>query len=113
MPSSSSGHGREFVQRIRLGRVIRIRRQMQEDETLWNHPVEPFAARRSAYSAPTAQCRKNVIPGMHRKRSVSVKARAGPICESEFGCKVSVITSINRAPGGHFVPHVGACTVAL
>lgn len=95
----------KFV-RIRLGRVIRdIRRQIQDDETLWNHLREPLQRAGVLFRQQQRSTEKCYSWHAPETECIGKGKAAKPY---EFGCKVSVTTSINRAPGGHFVLHIGA-----
>ena len=92
--------------RTRLGRVIRdISRKIQGNDAL----KDIFAG--DLLKAFTAQHQqrhsKEKIYSWHAPETECIgKGKAHK--PYEFGCKVSVTTNVNSAPGGHFVLHIGA-----
>ncbi|MGI9287419.1 MAG: hypothetical protein ACR2P1_18695, partial [Pseudomonadales bacterium] len=95
----------KFIQ-IRLGRVIRdICRQLQERPEL--RPAFAETLRKADVAYRQARHSKVKLYSWHAPEVECIgKGKADK--PYEFGCKVSVTTSINRAPGGHFILHTGA-----
>ncbi len=94
--------------KVRLGRVLRdVRRQLRKPE---------YQSLRSYF----AEAIRKAWIAFRQKRNSKIKLYSwhAPEVECigkgkadkpyEFGCKVSVTTNINRAPGGHFVLHTSA-----
>ena len=92
--------------RVRLGRVIRdIRRKVWDNEALSG--LLSQALSKAGIIQKQQRNRQEKRDSWHApevERIGKVKA-AKPY---EFGCKVSVSTHINSAPGGHVVLHIGA-----
>lgn len=95
----------QFI-RVRLGRVIRdIARKIQGNDDL-----------QAIFSAPLLKA--ITIQQQQRHSKEKIYSWHAPETECigkgkahkpyEFGCKVSVTTNVNAAPGGHFVLHIGA-----
>ncbi len=98
--------GQEQFIRVRLGRVIRnIRRKIAGNSGL----IEIFNPSLNRASTIRHQQRhsKDKIYSWHAPEVECIgKGKAAK--PYEFGCKVSVMTSINSAPRGHFVLHISA-----
>lgn len=92
--------------RVRLGRVIRdVRRRLNEQPEL----KEVFAEtlRKAIIAYEQVRHSKTKLYSWHAPEVECIgKGKADK--PYEFGCKASITTSINRAPGGHFVLHAKA-----
>ena len=89
--------------RIRLGRVIRdVRRQLRQRSELTPYFAETL--RKSHIALNQSRNSRQKLYSWHAPEVECIgKGKADK--PYEFGCKVSVTTSINPAPGGHFVLH--------
>lgn len=95
----------KFV-RVRLGRVIRdIRRQINDDEALREIFTESLLRADVLYRQQQRSKEKCYSWHAPEVECIGKGKAAKPY---EFGCKVSVTTNVNSAPGGHFVLHIGA-----
>ena len=95
----------KFIQ-VRLGRVIRdIRRQLEQREDL-----KPLFAEALHKATIAYKQQRNSTEKLYSWHAPEVECIGKGKADKpyEFGCKVSVTTNINRAPGGHFVLHAGA-----
>lgn len=95
----------KFLQ-VRLGRVIRdIRRRLRERPELQDAFAETLRKAMIAYRQE-----RNSPVKLYSWHAPEVECIAKGKADKpyEFGCKVSITTSINRAPGGHFVLHAKA-----
>lgn len=95
----------KFV-RVRLGRVIRdIVRQLIDREAL--HSVFAEALRKAGIAFRQQRNSKTKLYSWHAPEVECIgKGKADK--PYEFGCKVSVTTHVNKAPGGHFILHAAA-----
>lgn len=95
----------KFIQ-VRLGRVIRdIQRQLRRQSELRDAFAE---ALRKANIALHQTRHSNVKLYSWHAPEVECIGKGKADKPYEFGCKVSVTTTINAAPGGHFVLHAAA-----
>jgi len=92
--------------KVRLGRVIRdIRRQLLDNQEL--KPLFAETLRKASIAFHQQRSSKTKLYSWHAPEVECIgKGKADK--PYEFGCKVSVTTNINRAPGGHFVLHAAA-----
>jgi IS5 family transposase len=92
--------------RTRLGRVIRdIGRQLNEREELRPYFSEALSKAGIAYRQQKTS--KQKLDSWHAPEVECIgKGKADK--PYEFGCKVSITSHINRAPGGHFILHAKA-----
>ena len=95
----------KFIQ-IRLGRVIRdVQRQLNKRPELREAFAETL--RKATIALHQARHSKVKLYSWHAPEVECIgKGKADK--PYEFGCKVSVTTTINPAPGGHFVLHTAA-----
>ena len=95
----------KFIQ-IRLGRVMRdILRQLHDREEL--RPLFAEALRKAGIAMRQQRNSRVKLYSWHAPEVECIgKGKADK--PYEFGCKVSLTTTINRAPGGHFVLHAQA-----
>ncbi len=97
----------KFIQ-VRLGRVLRdVRRQLSKPEY---HSLRSIFAEtiRKAWIAYRQQRNSKIKLYSWHAPEVECIGKGKADKPYEFGCKVSVTTNVNRAPGGHFVLHAGA-----
>lgn len=97
----------KFIQ-VRLGRVLRdVRRQLRKPEY---HSLRSIFAEtiRKAWIAYRQQRNSKIKLYSWHAPEVECIGKGKADKPYEFGCKVSVTTNVNRAPGGHFVLHAGA-----
>ena len=95
----------QFI-RTRLGRVIRdIRRKIAGNEALQDRF---YLALQKAFKIQTqTRTSKDKLYSWHAAETECIgKGKAHK--PYEFGCKVSVTTNVNTAPGGHFVLNIDA-----
>lgn len=97
----------KFIQ-VRLGRVLRdIRRQLRKPEYQSLRPLFAETIRNAWIAKRQKRNSKIKLYSWHAPEVECIgKGKADK--PYEFGCKVSVTTNVNRAPGGHFVLHTGA-----
>jgi IS5 family transposase len=97
----------KFIQ-VRLGRVLRdVRRQLRKPEY---HSLRSLFAEtiRKAWIAFRQERHSKIKLYSWHAPEVECIGKGKADKPYEFGCKVSVTTNVNRAPGGHFVLHAGA-----
>jgi len=95
----------KFIQ-IRLGRVIRdVQRKIRNDDTLRTEFKETLRKARIAHQQ--SRHSKTKLYSWHAPE-VECIGKGKMDKPYEFGCKVSISSNINRAPGGHFVLHAQA-----
>lgn len=97
----------KFIQ-TRLGRVLRdVLRQLKKPEY---QPLRPLFAEsiRKAWIAYRQKRNSKIKLYSWHAPEVECIGKGKADKPYEFGCKVSVTTNINRAPGGHFVLHAAA-----
>jgi IS5 family transposase len=95
----------QFI-RVRLGRVIRdISRKIQGNDALQAVFSEPLS--KALTIQKQQRHSKHKLYSWHAPETECIgKGKAHK--PYEFGCKVSVTTHVNAAPGGHFVLQIGA-----
>lgn len=94
-----------FIQ-VRLGRVIRdIRRQIQDNETL--QPVFAESLRKAGIIFRQRKDSAEKLYSWHATETECIgKGKADK--PYEFGCKVSIATTVHPGKAGHFVLHAAA-----
>ena len=97
----------KYIQ-VRLGRVLRdVRRQLRKPVF---HSLRSLFAEtiRKAWIAFRQERHSKIKLYSWHAPEVECIGKGKADKPYEFGCKVSVTTNVNRAPGGHFVLHTGA-----
>ena len=94
----------KFLQ-VRLGRVLRdVRRQLKKPLYQALRPLFAQTLRKAWIAYRQTKASKVKLYSWHAPE-VECIGKGKTDKPYEFGCKVSITTNVNRAPGGHFVLH--------